>query len=279
MNAQAVLTELQRLGKPKTIKIYERHGVTGLCYGVNYADLKPLVKKIGRNHDVALGLWDSGVHDARVVATMIAEPEKMTRGDVERWLSDCTNYVITEAVAGVASKMPDGLEIARSWIEQGGEWTTTAGWSVVASNGAMGTLTSHDVDGLLAKIQEGIHAQPNRTRHAMNNVLISIGGYEASLRPRVLAVARAIGTVHVDHGETGCVTPDASTYIAKMVARQAAKAAGSATRAGGKISAKRVEKTAAKSTAARPKARKAKVPKKVAKASRKTGRKKSARSR
>ena len=143
----------------------------------------------------------------------------------------------------------------------------------------MGPLTSHGVDGLLAKIQEGIHAQPNRTRHAMNNVLISIGGYEASLRPRVLAVARAIGTVHVDHGETGCVTPDASTYIAKMVARQAAKAAGSATRAGGKISAKRVEKTAAKSTAARPKARKAKVPKKVAKASRKTGRKKSARSR
>ena len=279
MNAQAVLTELQRLGKPKTIKIYVRHGVTGPCYGVNYADLKPLVKKIGRNHDVALGLWDSGVHDARVVATMIAEPEKMTRGDVERWLSDCTNYVITEAVAGVASKMPDGLEMARSWIEQGGEWTTSAGWSVVASNGAMGTLTSHDVDGLLAKIQEGIHAQPNRTRHAMNNVLISIGGYEASLRPRVLAVARAIGTVHVDHGETGCVTPDASAYIAKMVARRAAKADGSATRAGGRISAKRAGKTVAKSVAARPKARKAKVPKKAAKASRKTARKKSARSR
>lgn len=268
MNAQAVLTELQRLGKPKTIKIYERHGVTGPCYGVNYADLKPLVRKIGRNHDVALGLWDSGVHDARVVATMIAEPEKMTRGDVERWLSDCTNYVITEAVAGVASKMPDGLEMARSWIEQGGEWTTTAGWRVVASNGAMGTLTSRDVDGMLAKIQEGIHAQPNRTRHAMNSVLISIGGYETSLRPRVLAVARAIGTVHVDHGETGCVTPDASAYIAKMVAHQA-KAAGSATRAGGKISATRAGKTVAKSTAARPKARKAKVPKKAAKASRK----------
>ena len=279
MNAQAVLKELQRLGKPKTIKIYERHGVTGPCYGVNYADLKPLVKKIGRNHDVALGLWDSGVHDARVVATMIAEPEKMTRGDVERWLSDCTNYVITEAVAGVASKMPDGLEMARSWIEQGGEWTTSAGWSVVASNGGKGTLTSHDVDGMLAKIQEGIHAQPNRTRHAMNNVLISIGGYEAPLRPRVLAVARAIGTVHVDHGETGCVTPDASAYIAKMVAHQAAKAGGGATRAGGKISAKRAGKTVAKSTAARPKARKARVPKNAAKASRKTGRKKSARSR
>ena len=246
---------------------------------MNYGDLKPLVKKIGRNHDVALGLWDSRVHDARVVATMIAEPEKMTRGDIEHWLSDCTNYVITEAVAGVASKMPDCLELARSWIEQGGEWTTTAGWRVVASNGASGTLTRNDVDAMLAKIQQGIHAQPNRTRHAMNSALISIGGYDASQRSRVMAVAKAIGTVHVDHGETGCVTPDASAYIAKMVAHQAAKAAGSATKAGDKLSAKRAGKTVAKSTAARPKARKAKVPKKAAKASRKTGRKKSARSR
>ena len=68
MNAQAVLKELERLGKPNTVKIYVRHGITGPCYGVNYGDLRPLVKRIGRNHDVALGLWDSGVHDARVVA-------------------------------------------------------------------------------------------------------------------------------------------------------------------------------------------------------------------
>jgi hypothetical protein len=183
--------------------------------------------------------------------------------------------------------------LARSWIEQGGEWTTTAGWSVVASNGAMGRLTGHDVDAMLAKIQQGIHAQPNRTRHAMNNVLINIGGYEASLRPRVLAVAKSIGTVHVDHGETGCVTPDASAYIAKMVAHQAAKAAGSATKASDKLSAKHAGKTVAKSTTARPKARQVKVQRKAAKpkrvskkakparktASRKTGRKKSARSR
>ena len=245
---------------------------------MNYADLKPLVKKIGRNHDVALGLWDSGVHDARVVATMIAEPEKMTRGDVERWLSDCTNYVITEAVAGVASKMPDGLEIARSWIEQGGEWTTTAGWSVVASNGAMGTLTSHDVDACSRRSKgHSRTAQPDTARDEQ--------------RPDQHRGLRCLAAATRDGGRKGnrdgprgprrnrLCHAGRLTYIAKMVARQAAKAAGSATRAGGKISAKREGKTAAKSTAARPKTRKAKVPKKVAKASRKTGRKKSARSR
>jgi hypothetical protein len=157
MNAQAVLKELERLGKPNTVKIYVRHGITGPCYGVNYGDLRPLVKRIGRNHDVALGLWDSGVHDARVVATMVAEPEKMTRAEIERWLSECTNYVLTEAVSGVAAKMADGLEMARSWIGQDGEWVTTAGWNVVASMGPAGALTADDVDGLLDKIETTIH--------------------------------------------------------------------------------------------------------------------------
>jgi 3-methyladenine DNA glycosylase AlkD len=264
MDAQQILTELQKLGKPTTIKIYARHGVTGPCYGVNYADLKPLVKEIGRNHEVALGLWNSGVHDARVVATMIAEPEKMTRAEVERWLSDCTNYVMTEAVAGVAAKMLDGLEMARSWIEKDGEWTTTAGWNVVAASGPQGKLTAGDVDGVLEMIERGIHTQPNRTRHAMNNALIAIGSYVDELRPRVLAVARAIGTVHVDHGETGCKTPDASAYIAKMVAHNAAKNASSATKTPEKVSARRAGATPAKAKAARTKARKAKASKTAA---------------
>ena len=244
MNAQAVLTELKRLGKPKTIEIYARHGVTGPCYGVNYGDLKPLVKKIGRNQEVASALWKSGVHDARVVATMIAEPEKMTRAEVEAWLADCANYPITDAVAGVAAKMSGAGVMARSWIEADNEWVSSAGWSVVAANGAKGTMDRDEVEGMLAKIQQGIHSQPNRTRHAMNNVLISLGGYQDAWRPRVLAVAKAIGPVHVDHGETGCVTPDASAYIVKMVARQRAKAGG----ADSKTRSKPTKATASKTT-------------------------------
>ena len=72
---------------------------------------------------------------------------------------------------------------------------TTAGWNVVASMGPAGALTADDVDGLLDKIETTIHSQPNRTRHAMNNVLIGIGSYVETLRPRALEVAKAIGIV------------------------------------------------------------------------------------
>ncbi|HSC25832.1 MAG TPA: DNA alkylation repair protein [Vicinamibacterales bacterium] len=265
MHAKEVLTQLRKLGKPNTVQIYARHGVSGPCYGVAYGDLKPLVKKIGPNHQAALTLWDSGVHDARVVATMIAEPGKMTRAQVERWLRDCDNYILTDAVSGIAALMPGALEMARAWIDEEGEWTTTAGWNVFAVSGGKGKLRADDVDGLLSRIESTIHSQPNRTRYAMNNVLIGIGGYVEPLRPRALAVARAIGTVHVDHGETGCRTPDAAGYIAKMVAHNAGKTAAGDTR--GRRPAKRTRVTGANTRAPKkPPGRAARIAKASARA-------------
>jgi 3-methyladenine DNA glycosylase AlkD len=239
MNPKEILTQLRKLGKPNHVKIYARHGVTGPCYGVAYGDLKPLVKKIGKDHQAALALWSSGIHDARIVATMIAEPETMTRAQIEGWLADSTNYVLVDAVSGVAAHMPGAVDMARAWIEKSGEWITTAGWNVIARIGAQGQLTDRDAGPLLEKIESGIHTQPNRTRYAMNNVLIGIGGSRESLRPRALAVAKSIGAVEVDHGETGCKTPDAAQYITKMLAHKAGKAAGGAKAKAGKAPATR----------------------------------------
>lgn len=226
MDVKDILAQLQKLGNPNHVKIYARHGVTGPCYGVPYGDLKPLVKKLGRDQQAALALWSSGVHDARVLATMIADPEKMTRAQIEAWLADSTNYGLVDAVSSVAARMPGALELARSWIQKNGEWPTTAGWNVMAMLCAQGHLSDRDARPLLEKIESGIHDQPNRTRYAMNNVLIGIGGSIETMRPRALAVAKSIGTVEVDHGETGCKTPDAAQYIAKMLAYKAAKTKG-----------------------------------------------------
>jgi 3-methyladenine DNA glycosylase AlkD len=231
MTSQQLLIQLQKLGKPKTVAIYTKHGVTGACYGVNYGDLKPLAKKVGKNQTLALELWKSGVHDARIAATMIAEPQKMSRADIETWVGDCNNYVLTEAVAAVAAAMPEALEIARDWIARKDEWQTTAGWNVIGILASKGGVSKEDGRALLEHIEKAIHRQPNRTRHAMNGVLIGLGGYVDALRPRALAVAKAIGKVDVDHGETGCVTPDAAGYIAKLQAHRAGKAARSTVKA------------------------------------------------
>lgn len=77
----------------------------------------------------------------------------------------------------------------------------------------------------LAEIESDIHGSPNRVRHAMNQALICIGVRNNALRKKALAVAKRIGKVEVDHGETGCKTPDAASYIDNTLAHRERKSA------------------------------------------------------
>src|SRR6185369_7128981 len=94
-----VLDQLKALGTEQARKTYRRHGVGEEVYGVSYADLKTLTKKIKINHDLAQTLWASGNHDARILATMIADPKKADSDLLESWVHALHNYVITDAVS------------------------------------------------------------------------------------------------------------------------------------------------------------------------------------
>ncbi|MCL4691924.1 MAG: DNA alkylation repair protein [Candidatus Hydrogenedentes bacterium] len=214
-----VMGELESMGKPNTAKTYGRHGVTGETFGVSYADLGDLHKRIGTNHALALELWKSKVHDAQVLATKVADSETMTKAEINGWVKDAGNYVITDAISALAARMKAGLELSLKWIDSKDEWTSAAGWgaiSVLAMNGALDVPTARQ---LLKRIVRDIHSAKNRTRHTMNSALIAIGGAMDELREEAIAAARSIGKVEVDHGETGCETPDAIAYIQRMAAR------------------------------------------------------------
>ncbi len=72
-------------------------------------------------------------------------------------------------------------------------------------------------------IEREVHGRPNRVRYSMNSALIAIGMRNATLERRAIAAARRIGKVEVDHGETGCKTPDPIPYIQRAKARRKAK--------------------------------------------------------
>ena len=80
--------------------------------------------------------------------------------------------------------------------------------------------------GWIEKIETGIHRAPNRVRHCMNNALIALGLFSPAQQKRALQAARRIGRVEVDHGQTGCKTPDAADYIRRTVARRGQKGRG-----------------------------------------------------
>ena len=214
-----VMEELKSRGKAGTATIYGRHGVKEETYGVSFADLGSLHKRIGTNHALALDLWKTKVHDARVLATRVADSSSMTKAEINGWMKDAGNYVITDAISSLAARMQAGLELAMKWIDSKDEWTSAAGWgaiSVLAMNGGIDVPAGRT---LLKRIVKEIHRAKNRTRHSMNSTLIAIGGSMEELRDEAIAAATAIGKVEVDHGETGCKTPDAIPYMQRMAAR------------------------------------------------------------
>lgn len=216
-----VLDELQSLGKEQTRKTYRRHGITSEAYGVLFGDLKKLQKKIKIDHALAKQLWESGNHDARIFALMIADPKQADDALLDSWILDLGNYVLSDSLSGYAAKTPLARQKMEAWTQSDDEWIGTVGWNLLAHL-AMEDKTLPDSFFLpyLDVIERDIHTRKNRVRYSMNNALIAIGGRNATLAQPAIAAAGRIGYIEVDHGDTNCETPDAIPYIQKMQARK-----------------------------------------------------------
>lgn len=223
MELQIILAELEAAGKPQYRQIYARHGAREPMYGVLFSVLAAMQKKIKKNHALALALWDTGNYDARNLASLIADPAAFTPQQAEAWIAQAYNYTLSGQVAGLTLKTPYALEKARAWVSAGAEYTERAGWLILAGLADKSTLPDDVFEPYLDLIAQDIHNRKNRVRDAMNTALINFA-LRPALTARALTVAAQIGKVQVDHGETGCVTPDAAAYIHKTLAHRAAKA-------------------------------------------------------
>ena len=222
MNATQVLAKLKTLGTAQNRKVYARHGIGGPCHGVSYANLNALKKQIKTDHPLAEALWQSGNHDARVLATMVADPAQTTAGQLDAWAKALDNHVLAGALADLAAQSPQAHRQAKKWIGRKGEWQASAGWTVFAhlAMAADSPVTAQEWLAHLQTIEANIHQSKNRVRYSMNNALIAIGLRSAALQKKAIAAAKRIGTVEVDHGETNCKTPDAAAYILKSAQRK-----------------------------------------------------------
>ncbi len=215
------MQELKSQGTEPTRKTYRRHGVQGDLYGVSYAVQGALKKKIKTDHGLAIELWKSGNHDARVLATMIADP---TQGValLDSWVQDLDSYPIVDAAATFASQTGVNMKQVEKWMAAKDESTANFGWSLFARLARGDARVADDLaEKYMQVIERDIHKAKNRVRHAMNSALISIGVRNEKLQKKALAAAARIGKVEVDHGNTDCKTPDAAAYILKTVARTA----------------------------------------------------------
>lgn len=111
------------------------------------------------------------------------------------------------------------------WTASKSEMVACTGWHTLASIARQDNdLPDAYFAKYLGTIETTVHTSKNWAKHAMNNALINIGVRNAVLEKKATAAARRIGKVDVDHGETGCKTPDAAAYIKKTRAHRKKKA-------------------------------------------------------
>jgi len=220
------LAELEALGTAQNRKVYPRHGVKGPLFGVSYANLRKVAKRLAPDSPLAQELWSSGNHDARVLATMVDDPSRVSVEMLRQRIGDVDSYVLADALAGLVGRTSLRDEMAREWTaDPRDEWAGAAGWSLVAAQAldANGALPDDYFARRLIQIERHISGAANRARHSMNGALIAIGCRNPHLRRAAEEAARRIGKVQVDHGQTSCKTPEAIPYLAKVWKRKTSR--------------------------------------------------------
>ncbi len=235
---QEVLAELEAAGTAQNRKVYARHGAAEPMYGASYKELGRIGKPLRGEHALATELWSSGNHDAQVLALRIADPSAMTLSLARAWLRDVDNYILADELGSLVSRSAIARPLSAELRDLSEEWPASVGWFIVACTAEQPEVWSADeLRDLVGQIRDEIAERPNRVRHEMNGALIAIGLRDGNLRRSVFATAQRIGPVQVDHGETGCKTPDIIPYIKRALARREAKAARQALREKAKAAA------------------------------------------
>ena len=225
MTPNQAIAALRKAGTAQNQKIYQRHGVTPPLYGVSFAELKRLEKQIKVDHELAVALWATGNHDARMLATMVADPDRLGRRELDAWVRDVDNYVLSDALGGLVGRTTHRDSRADKWTTSRREFVAHTGWNLVGQQAmADDDRPAQYFLDRLRQIEASMPSAPNRVRHAMHMTLIAIGGRTPQLRRAACAATKRIGTPEVDHGQTSCTTPDAIPYIDRMWVHKQAKA-------------------------------------------------------
>lgn len=224
MNIEQVMSQLEPLGSAGYRRILGSHGIPQPMFGVKIADMKRLLKewRIKKDHQLALDLFDTGNYDARYLAGLIADERNMSRDELSEWARTANCSALRQCtVAWVSAESQYGLELARQWIDSGEEALASTGWATLGGIVALRPDSELDIGelrGLLLRVQQQIHAQPNDVRYTMNNFVIGVGCYVTELTEMAMQVGEQIGRVSVDMGDTACRVPYAPDYMRKVQA-------------------------------------------------------------
>jgi 3-methyladenine DNA glycosylase AlkD len=135
MRYKKIIEKLKSLHNPESIAGMARFGINPHnALGISVYVLRSMAKKIGKNHELAQELWNSGIHEARILAGLIDEPEKITEKQMEGWVKDFDSWDICDQVcSNLFDKTSFAYKKAFEWTKREEEFVKRAGFVLMAS--------------------------------------------------------------------------------------------------------------------------------------------------
>lgn len=195
MHVNDVLKKLKSLAHGDMASM-ERFGVnTSTALGVTIPHLRALARELGKDHELALALWKTGVHEARILASMIDEPAKVTEKQMDVWVKDFNSWdVCDQTCSNLFRYTPFALQKCKEWSEAEEEFVKRTGFALMASLAAAGksAVTDQQFIKFFPLIIREATDERNFVKKAVNWALRQIGKRNKILHAQALKIAHDI---------------------------------------------------------------------------------------
>jgi 3-methyladenine DNA glycosylase AlkD len=190
-----IMRELKAMEDPSCIAGMARYGIRSeKAYGISITKLMAIRRRVGKSHELAAKLWDTGVHDARLLACLVDDPKLVTEAQMDRWVKDFDTWALCDGCCGhLFDKTPFAYKKAHEWTARKEEYVRRAGFAMIAS------LTVHDKKAddevflkFLPAIRNAATDDRNYVMKAVNWALRQIGKRNARLNKEAINVAEQI---------------------------------------------------------------------------------------
>lgn len=192
---ETIIKKLHLLANPDNVKGMARYGINQKNnLGISIYQLRPLAKEIGNNHTLALRLWDSQIHDARLLAGFIDDPSKVTEDQMDTWARDFDSWDICDQVCtSLFDRSPFSYKKVFQWAGYKEEFVKRAAFSLIAGLAVHDkNMKDKDFECFLSLLIQHAVDERNYVKKAVNWALRNIGKRNFYLNKAALKTAKEI---------------------------------------------------------------------------------------
>ena len=195
MNSSEIITQLQSLASEKYKANVVKMGIPeDHCIGVSTGEVRSIAKKIGKSNELAFELWDTGYHEARLLAVLVFDQKGLTHADIEKLMGEVVSWDLCDHLCkNLIAKMKDYEKFIDQWITSDHIYKKRAAFTLIATSAIHNKKLSNDtLDNYLHLIKEAQDIEHEHVKKAIAWALKEIGKRDFDYNEKALLTAHEL---------------------------------------------------------------------------------------